>query len=374
MSMGHILIVGGGTGGHLAPGIALAERWQEAGGTATLVISKKAVDQRMVQRYPKLTFVTAPGRGWQGGMRGRFGSAQQGLRGLWYARRLLRKKRPQAVVGFGGFLTGIFALAAQLTETPLFLHEANRVPGRAVRWFAQGAHRVYLPVGVSVKRLSPRLTKYLGVPLRREMYHLPKAKARETLALPRWERMLLVLGGSQGAASLTKWTREHLSEMFAAGLNVICLTGLQGGEGETMHGHGPSAQDCEARFIPFADNMAELLSAADVVVSRAGAGSLAEITTCLVPSVLVPYPHAADDHQQANAEYLEKRGAAVVVPSAQLNELWGETHQLITNDWLMSRMRDNLRPLAREKAAETLCDDLQRFTQQAATEAQSNAI
>ena len=359
MSDARIIFVGGGTGGHLAPCLAVATRWQAAGHGAEVVISRKPVDARMAAAHPELPVITAPGAGWSGGLGGRLQSIRQGLLGLIFAGRHLRRSRPRAVFGFGGFLTGIYAAAARLTRTPLVLHEANRVPGRAIRSLARGATRLYLPAGVKLARVAPMRIREVGVPLRPSVQHIPKADVRQKLAIPRWDKVLLVLGGSQGAASLTQWTRDHLDALFARGIHVICLTGMKGGPGETVRGEGPSGCQVEARFLPFSDNMAELLSVADVVVSRAGAGSIAEIIRCIVPAILVPYPHAADDHQRANATYLERRGGAVVVQPEALDTLWEEVHQLIHYDRLLERMRGNLRALAREDAAGVILHDLE---------------
>lgn len=357
--MSRFIIACGGTGGHLAPGIAVAERLIERGHDCCLVVSRKKIDRRLLEDYPEIRFealAAAPFDLRPDRLLHFFG---QTFRGLLESLRLLRSYRAEAVIGFGGFTTAGMGLAAALSGRPLLLHEANRPAGRTTRMLARLAKAVYLPEGMSLRGVPLSKTRHAGFPVRREMRRLPQDLARHRLGLDSRGKLLVVLGGSQGARALNDWVRENAARLASEGINVVCLTGMeQGTEGVFEHQSG-TGERALIHFMPFCGQMAALLSAADLVVSRAGAGTLAEMTQCATPAILVPYPHAADDHQRFNALFLERCGACVVVEQRELHHLFGEVTGLIFNDWLLNRFRENLRSLAHADAAEKIASDLE---------------
>lgn len=356
--MSRFLVICGGTGGHLSPGIAVAEELEARGHECRLLISKKDVDSRLVQKYPYLHFERspgcAPGRSLPALLR--FGVEQ--LRALCFALWLMFRFRPDAVLGFGGFLTVGAVIAAKLWKVPVVLHEANRKPGRAVRLLSGVAARIYLPDGVNLGGLPPQTLRYSGYPLRKEIRRMNKDQARRALGLPLGGRLVLVLGGSQGAQSLNDWVGAHFDALARENISVYCITGLNKGTPGTIEQMSDQGQVCRATFVPFSDRMAEVLSAADMVIARAGAGSIAEIVQCRVPCILVPFPHAADDHQLANARFLEQQGACVLVEEAHLDTLLDEVLATVYNDWLLRRLRQNMTRLGRESATQIIADDM----------------
>lgn len=352
-------IICGGTGGHLAPGIAFAQRWREHGHQCRLVVSKKDVDVRLSRQHPDLEFLQAPGRAFKANPAGMLCWAWEIVASLAMAQRHLARERPDLVISFGGFMGFPWAMIAHMHGLPVFLHEANRVPGRATRWLSTFACRVYLPPGVRHARLPQSLVRPIGLPLRHEVRHVRKADIRAQWGIPIGTKVLLVMGGSQGATALNEWVDKNREALVSEGIWVYCLTGP--GKASAHVAEYASRHGFPVRFewIPFTDKMGELLSLADVVICRSGAGAIAELTRCLTPAILVPYPHAADNHQMANARYLEQRGGGVVVPQEQIDTLLSETIELIFNDWLLGRMRENLRLLAHEDAAESLVQDIE---------------
>jgi len=171
--------------------------------------------------------------------------------------------------------------------------------------------------------------------------------------------VLAILGGSQGAAALNDWARRELPVLAAEGIQLFCVTGLDKDISETLELRARSGAPMRAIFAPFCDRMAALLSAADLVVSRAGAGTLAELGRCATPAILVPFPHAADDHQRANASYFAQQGGGVVIDQAFLATLRAEVRDLIFNDRQLDKFRANLQRMESANPLDTMLDDLE---------------
>jgi UDP-N-acetylglucosamine--N-acetylmuramyl-(pentapeptide) pyrophosphoryl-undecaprenol N-acetylglucosamine transferase len=249
---------------------------------------------------------------------------------------------------------------------PVALHEANRIPGRAVRLFARFAQRVYLPLGVRVPGVRVAAMRHAGLPVRSEITKLPSVAARQALGLDPKQKVLVILGGSQGASALNAWARARLEFLASEGVQLVCVTGPGKGDPETVALRSRSGEPVTAIFMPFCDRVAELLSAADLVVSRAGAGTLAELIRCEVPAILIPYPHAASDHQRANAAFFERQGGGLVVEENAMGGLHAEVMDTIFNDWLLRQFRGNLKRMDRANSLDLLLDDLEEIARGAA--------
>ncbi|KXU35477.1 hypothetical protein AXK11_06230 [Cephaloticoccus primus] len=417
--MDGIVISCGGTGGHLAPGIALAEAVQarDSRTRITLLISQKKIDSRLSGKYPHLHFLAVPGLGFSWRPLRFFRCAVSQLKGLLFCLKLLLRERPAVVVGFGGFTSAGVTLAARLLGIPVALHEANRVPGLAVRTLGRLATRVYLPEGVRLPAVRAPRIRHVGLPVRREIVDHPRSAACERLGLNPKRRVLAVFGGSQGAGPLNDWAHEHLAALAAEGVQLYCVSGPGKGEAQVRElplraakpapegmasdaPVGPPAESTAAApnaapapaptparetpnapsetiraiFVPFCDDVATLLSAADLVVSRAGAGTIAELIRCGTPAILVPYPHAADDHQRANASFFERQGGGVVVEQGDFSRLKREVLDTIFNDWLLNQLRSNLRRMDRSHAADFILDDLERLSAESAAAKSAGSV
>ncbi len=356
------VIACGGTGGHLSPGIALAERLDALGYRCILIVSRKKIDARLLEKYPQLEFRRAPGAGLVASPLGVLKFFCSQVSAVAFAFAFLLKNRPVAFVSFGGFMTLGMALVCKVLFVPVILHEANRIPGKAVRWISRIATRVYLPPGVRVKGLSPLSFRSAGFPVRREIRPLPKAECRERLGFPAEGKLIAVFGGSQGAKPLNDWIFSAREKIFEAGVSVLCVTGPDKNvPAPELERVSPSGKKIVMRFIPFCDAMADALSAADLVVSRAGAGTLAECIACRVPAVLVPYPFAADNHQTANAKYYQEKGAGITVPQTEIETLTETVLDIVSDDALLGRFRENMERLAREYVWDNVVSDLEQY-------------
>ena len=164
---------------------------------------------------------------------------------------------------------------------------------------------MYLPEGVLLDGISPEVIRNIGYPLRKEFRRIPKERARKQLGISLHDRLLVVLGGSQGAVALNRWVKDNLESLAAEGISTYCLTGMNNESSGVVQLEGLGGQIVTNRFVSFTDEMNTVLSAADLVISRAGAGAIAEIVRCRIPSILIPYPFAAVNPQCLNGEFLE---------------------------------------------------------------------
>lgn len=350
-----VYIVCGGTGGHLAPGIATAQRLRGEGIPVKLVVSEKEIDGRLLQAYPDIPYIRASGAPFILRPRALMTFIRQNLRGLLGAYRVLRREDPPVLIAFGGFLTVAYAAVAWFLHIPVVLHEANRIPGRSIRLLSGLADLVLLPDGVGIPGMDRRRVRHLGMPLRAEVKHTRKETIREKMRIPLSAKVLVVAGGSQGAEALNQWVQRHHRVLAADGIWTLLVAGPgKVNLPEVSRFLSDKGETVETRTWEFHPSMHDLFSCADVVISRAGAGTIAELIICLTPGLLVPYPHAADGHQEANARYLERRGAAILVDQDDLGLLYREVLDVIYNDWLQGKMRTNLRRLNDEGAAGTL--------------------
>ena len=324
----------GGTGGHLAPGIALAQRLVQDGHDCLLMVSGKAVDAQMTAKYQRLKFVVGRGRGFGPGLKNKIKFFPAFLSSLVSAWRLVSDYRPQALVCFGGFMSIAPALVCALRGIPVLVHEANRRPGKAVRLIARWATSVHLPSGVRLGGVPAERQHDSGFPVRQEITPSAREVARHAIGIPAQGRMLLIAGGSQGAKILTRWVENHVAEFAERGIHVLCLTGASGLEKEIR-----TPQSC-VRFLPFCHQMGSAYS--DLAITRAGAGTLAELAACRTPSILIPYALAADNHQAANADYFVEAGAALLCSEKQVSELARHVFELLSENSRLATMRDAL--------------------------------
>jgi UDP-N-acetylglucosamine--N-acetylmuramyl-(pentapeptide) pyrophosphoryl-undecaprenol N-acetylglucosamine transferase len=322
-------------------------------------VSRKKVDARLLEKYPHLRFERMPGTGfaWQPVQLLKCAWSQAAA--FFFCVKLIRAWKPDGIVGFGGFTSAPIVLAGRVMGLPVALHESNRVPGRAIRTLGRFAQRVYLPAGIRIAAVDAKATRHVGLPVRREIARTSQAAARAALGLEPEQKVLVVLGGSQGASALNDWARAQVEPLAAEGVQLYVVTGLGKGADQAIELKSKAGATVRAHFVAFSDRIGELLSAADLVVSRAGAGTLAELIRCETPAILVPYPQAADDHQRANAAFFERQGCGIAIEQTQINRLQAEVRDLIGNDWLLQKFRSNLKRLDRANALELMLRDLE---------------
>ncbi len=361
----RVVLAGGGTGGHLYPGIALAReilrRDREA---AILFVGTTAGLESQI--VPKAGFDLATIRisGWKG-LSG--SSRLRALLALPGALRrsgtILRCFGPNAVVGLGGYASGPVILAAWLARCPAVLQEQNSIPGMTNRLLARFVRRVYTAYEQAAGYFPEEKVLRTGNPLREGLMPMARGAARAHFGLHPDRPTVFVLGGSRGAAALNR----VVSDMVAAPGRMDCPV-------QFLHQTG--APDCDAvRQVyekagvpavvrPFFEEMGPAYGAADLAVSRAGAVVLSELCATGVPAILIPFPFAADDHQRQNARVMVEAGAAELLLQEHLDgaALWAQMRALLKTPERLAAMRDAARAQAQPEAAARLVDDLERLT------------
>jgi UDP-N-acetylglucosamine--N-acetylmuramyl-(pentapeptide) pyrophosphoryl-undecaprenol N-acetylglucosamine transferase len=298
--MSRLLIAASGTGGHLFPALAVARALPAEWQIQWLGVPNR-LETELVPADIPLHTVNA------GGLQGRGLEKLLNLLRLlgatWSVRQLIRREGIRVVFSTGGYIAAPAILAARWCGVPVVLHESNGVPGRVTRLLGKLCSRVAVGLPQAAERLPGCQPRVTGTPVRREFL--------EPAPLPAWVPagsgpLLVVMGGSQGAVGLNRMVRPLLPQLLSAGCRVVHLSGSNDPEsGQLQH---PAYAE-----RPFSDEVPGLLQHADLVISRAGAGSLSELAICGSPTILVPFPQAADKHQDANAGAAAALSAAAIV-------------------------------------------------------------
>ncbi|HWV11642.1 MAG TPA: undecaprenyldiphospho-muramoylpentapeptide beta-N-acetylglucosaminyltransferase [Pseudomonas sp.] len=346
---GNVLIMAGGTGGHVFPALACAREFQARGYRVHWLGTPRGIENELVpaaglplhlidvsglRGKSKLSLLKAP---------------FQLIKALLQARQVVRELNPVCVLGMGGYVTGPGGLAAKLAGVPLIIHEQNAVAGTANRSLAPFASRVCEAFpntfGASAKRRTT------GNPVREELFlETPRA------ALSNRQPRLLILGGSLGAEPLNKLLPEALSRVAAELRPEVFHQAGKQHDGVTAERY--RAAGVEAQVAPFIQDMARAYAWADLVVCRSGALTISELAAAGLPSFLVPLPHAIDDHQARNADYLAKEGAAVLLPqrSTDAATLAAQLTEVLMHPERLNEMASTARRLAKPDATRTVVD------------------
>ncbi len=322
-----LVIAGGGTGGHVYPGIAVAEEVRSRGGDVVFVGTERGLESRIVPAagFPLLIVPAC------GFLRRRpiqnAGAVIENGRGVFAARRHLLDFRPDVVLGMGGFASFAAGAAARHLGIPLVIHEQNAVPGLANRVLARMATRILTSWTGAVPG-GTRGTTRVGLPVRAAFRTLDssatRARARIALELAEDDLLVVIFGGSRGARSLNEAVAAWISSPSFTGTAGIRVLWATGSDHVDAFRAAAAAAGPRVRVVPYIERMPEVLPAADLAVTRSGAMTLAELAACGVPSILVPYPYATGDHQTANARSFVNAGAAILVPDAALSARLGD--------------------------------------------------
>lgn len=349
-----IVIASGGTGGHLYPTIAVAEEIRAERPDIRIAFIGTA-DRLESREVPKAGFeffpidIQAPGRS--------IGSLikfpLKYLKASRSAKRLLSELSPDVFLGGGAYLSVPVAFAARSKRIPLALLEINAIPGRANKVLASAADKIFIAypeaIGGFGKSTTARI-EAIGTPVRASLsaQDLSQNEARAYLGLRQDKKTLLVFGGSLGARSINLAMTQHLDGLLKQGYNIIWQTG-KSGDVKTLRSQYPNR--ASVLILDYINEMGKAYAASDVVVSRAGASTLAELATLGKAAILVPYPFAVKKHQEHNAKAFERAEAAIVIGDDQLNEqLAPMVKQLMENDSKRARMSENIRSRENKQA------------------------
>lgn len=346
----RLLVAASGTGGHLFPALAVAEQLKD------YEIEWLGVPDRLEQTLvPKCyPLNTIPIEGFQ--TRLGLKTLQIILRqiaSVFQVQQLLKHKKIDVVFSTGGYIAGPTILAARLQNIPVILHESNSIPGKVTTYLGPLCQIVALGFEETKKYLKRSKTLYVSTPVRQQ-FLTPQPL---DLEIPADVPLIVVIGGSQGAVALNQIVRQSAIALLDSGAYIVHLTGEKDPEADSLkHPHYIT--------LPFYDNMAGLLQRATLAVSRSGSGTLTELAVTKTPSILIPYPFAAEDHQYYNAKVFADAGAAYLRRQNEITPQWLETTvlELLQSPEKLKQMATQSASLAYLDSAVRLADLVRQFS------------
>jgi UDP-N-acetylglucosamine--N-acetylmuramyl-(pentapeptide) pyrophosphoryl-undecaprenol N-acetylglucosamine transferase len=360
MGFMRVLIAGGGTGGHIYPGIAIARYLSVMDKEAEIVFvgTKTGMEADIVAREG-FSFKAIKAQGWS--RKVSFKTASMILNnslGVVQSLQIIKRFKPQVVLGTGGYVAAPLVFSAALLKIPVVLHEQNAVPGIANRLLSRWATKIALSFPESAKHFPSTVEQEVtGNPVRQAILDGDRNIGLKNLRLNTGKKTVLVFGGSRGARSINNAIIEGAERLAQTpNLQLIHLTGREEYESVLNQLTNKGIElDLSGNIVikPYLYEMADALAAADLVICRAGATTLAELTAIGRASILIPYPYATDNHQEKNARSLENAGAAYVIRDKELTGkvLTDLIIKLISDTDSLKRMAENSRKLGKPDAA-----------------------
>jgi UDP-N-acetylglucosamine--N-acetylmuramyl-(pentapeptide) pyrophosphoryl-undecaprenol N-acetylglucosamine transferase len=351
----RLIVTGGGTGGHLFPGISLAQAMMGAYPSCEVLFigTERKVDRTALS---SLGFETTTIK--SQGIKGKnFLSIVKALfqqpMAIWQATKIIRKFKPDLVFGVGGYVTGPVILASRLLGVTTCIHEQNSIPGLTNKLLGHIANKIFVSLPGSEKYFSTKKTILSGNPVRSNII---KA-SREPKTISEQEPFtLLILGGSQGARRLNSLMLEAAESCLSKLSPPPFIIHQTGGQDEDTVRMKYAELGLNAKVQAFYSDMAKIYSQADLIISRAGATTLAELTVFHKPVILIPFPYAADNHQEINGRYLVEAGAGIMFRQDDLTgeKLGTEIKQLLDNKEILADMSNNSGMVSKPEATETI--------------------
>ncbi len=350
-----IVIAAGGTGGHLYPAVALAREFLRCDPTTRIVFAGTArgIESKVLAHEGfELVFITAKpvmGTGWWRKVQGILSVPV----GLGQSLSILRRHRADLVIGVGGYTSPTMLAAAALAGVARVIVEPNAYPGMANKVVAPWAQRIFLAFESAGRSFNRQKVRVVGTPIRREF--LAHVEERDRAGTARTGRRLLIFGGSQGARAINGAVIEGLSSLMGH-LPDVAITHQTGEADHQRVSEAYGRAGVHAEVVPFLYDMPRALLAADLVVARAGAMTVAELTACGKPAILIPLPTAIYDHQMKNARAMEAGGGALVLPQANLTgaRLSESIVRLFQSPGQLQAMHENSWRMRRIDAAEVI--------------------
>jgi UDP-N-acetylglucosamine--N-acetylmuramyl-(pentapeptide) pyrophosphoryl-undecaprenol N-acetylglucosamine transferase len=354
------IISGGGTGGHIFPAVSIAHeiRRREPEAEILFVGASGGMEMEVVPRqgYP-IEGVWISGLQRQLSLRNLLRNAQFPLKlaaSLWQSQQILRRFRPEAVIGVGGFASGPLGRMAAAQGIPLFLCEQNAFPGLVNRWLAPRARRILLGNPDAARYFEASKSVVTGNPVRRFVLP-PREEAVRSFGLDPAKPVLLSLGGSLGSLRLNQTWEAGASGLLDAGMQLLWQCGKR------YHAalSASVAQRPGLKLLPFIEDMGAAYAAADLIVSRAGGSTISEMIALSKPSILVPSPNVAEDHQTKNALSLSERGAALLIKDSEARErLVPAARELFGDPARLASLQAAIEAMEKHDAAKEIVDEV----------------
>ena len=349
-------MTGGGTGGHVFPALAVARVLRQRGHAIRFLGTAEGLEAKLVPEAGfEIDFIRIGGLNRVGVVR-QLRTLMQLPASVFSAVSVLRRQKPAAVFSMGGYVAGPVMLAAVLCGVPLVVMEPNAIPGFANRKVARYVHKALVGFSSTARWFPKDRTEITGLPVRQEFFDIAGRAAQAEGGL----FTVLITGGSRGARTLNRASRESWS-LFRDHHTPLRLIHQTGAREHEQLAKEFAVNGLQGEVVAFITDMASTFARTDLIVGRAGAGAVAEIAASGLPSLLVPLPFAADDHQRKNAEALADAGAARMVTDGELTgeRLFQEVEELRNHPDLLAEMRRQVRRFAKPGAAERAADVLE---------------
>ncbi|MCX7746966.1 MAG: undecaprenyldiphospho-muramoylpentapeptide beta-N-acetylglucosaminyltransferase [Clostridia bacterium] len=362
-----VIIAGGGTAGHINPGIAIAKYIKDKNKEAEILFigTQKGLETRLVPREGfELQLIKV--RGFKRKVSAdTFVAFKELFQGLYEARKILKSFKPDIVIGTGGYVCGPVLFNASMMKIPTLVHEQNAYPGITNRILARYVDRVAISFKESERFFkSAKKIKLTGNPIRSEILSIDKKAARKTLKLEGSQKLVVIFGGSRGAERINKAVTDMILRFHQPqDFNIIFATG------ESMYQNVmeklKAAGNKSVEVVPYIYDMGTVMAAADLAVCRAGAITISELTALGIPSVIIPSPYVTANHQEHNARSLEKFGAASVILEKNLNGdvLYREIKELIIDKERLINMSEHSKKIGKRNAVESIYDMVKEMIQ-----------
>jgi len=358
-------MTGGGTGGHIYPALAIArgimKRWPQS--KAIFVGTREGMENDIIPANGfELRTISAQGLD-RSSLLKAVKSALKVPAGFWQARNIIKEFGPDLVVGTGGYASYPVVLAATVMHVKTIIHEQNAYPGLANRALGGKVDRILLTFPGAEEHFPPGRTHLTGLPVRPEIAAASRREAAAVFGIREDRFTIAAVGGSRGSLRINQALAGIVPKLSGQGIQLLWVTGEQHYEAMLESVSQPVMPD-NVRVFPYLFNIELALAAADLVICRAGAATLSELAVRGVPAILIPYPYAAENHQEKNARYLESKGAAMMIIDEFLDAdtLAAKIDELYKNKFRLLRMAQIMKEEGKPQALDSILDIIQEVT------------
>jgi UDP-N-acetylglucosamine--N-acetylmuramyl-(pentapeptide) pyrophosphoryl-undecaprenol N-acetylglucosamine transferase len=321
----NIIVSGGGTGGHIYPGVAIAKKIKEKHPDSNILFvgSENGLEKKLVPKEGfKIKFITVEGLNKKVSLQ-TFSSLQKAFKGYFQARQIIKEFKPDIVVGTGGYVCGPVVFAAALMGIPTVIHEQNAFPGLTNKLLSKVVSKIAITFKEAEKYFPKNKVVYTGNPIRNQILKIDREKSFSAWQFDRGKPLILVVGGSRGAKNINNAVVDMIPDFIKNDIQLLFVTGEKQYDeviNNLQNKNIDYKKNKNIKIMPYIFNMEDALGACDIIVSRAGATTISEITAIGIPAILIPSPYVANNHQEYNALALEENGAAIIIKEAQLKD------------------------------------------------------
>ncbi len=368
----RLLVTGGGTGGHIYPALSVVREMQRRHNDLVILYvgTERGMEADIVPKEG-LPFATVSSRGFRRRLSlDTLKTVAVATKGVWEARSVIRRFRPDVVLGTGGYVAGPVVLQAALMGIPCLIHEQNALPSVTNRLLARFVRQVALSFSEAKRYLPPKTRVIVtGNPVRPEVFEAKRDDGQREFGLDPRKKTLLVVGGSRGAEPINEAVVGMLAKVASApDQQLLFVTGSAHYEGtlQRVRGQGLNLEKVGNIIIkPYLYNMPLALAAADLIIARSG-GMIAEITAIGLPAILIPSPHVADNHQEHNARAAEDAGVGLMIREHELTSerLWDDCQKILIDEERLREMQRASLAYGKPQATDRICNALESLAKQ----------